>query len=63
VIGKRTNLFTDIAMAKKNEKQPDKKQVDKALKKVKEVCEQLKQCDKELKGALQIAKEVDKALG
>jgi len=50
-------------MAKKNEKPPDKKQVDKALKKVKEVCEQLKQCDKELKGSLALAKEVDKALG
>jgi hypothetical protein len=50
-------------MPKKAEKQPDKKQVDKALKKLKEVCEQLKLCDKELKGALQVAKEVDKALG
>jgi hypothetical protein len=50
-------------MAKNDDKQPDKKQVDKALKKVKEVCEQLKQCDKELKGALKLAKEVDKALG
>ena len=50
-------------MAKKNDQQPDKKQVEKTLKKLKEVCEQLKQCDKELKGALQLAKEVDKALG
>jgi hypothetical protein len=50
-------------MAKKDVKPPDKKQVEKALKRVKEVCEQLKLCDKELKGALQLAKEVDKALG
>ena len=50
-------------MAKKDVKPPDKKQVDKALKKIKEVCEQLKQCDKELKGSLALAKEVDKALG
>ena len=49
-------------MAKKDDKQPDKKQVDKTLKKVKEVCEQLKQCDKDLKGAVELAKEVDKAL-
>jgi len=50
-------------MAKKDEKPPDKKQVERALKKVKEVCEQLKQCDKELKGAVDLAKEVDRALG
>jgi hypothetical protein len=50
-------------MAKKDEKPPDKKQIEKTLKKVKEVCEQLKQCDKQLKGTLAIAKEVDKALG
>jgi hypothetical protein len=50
-------------MAKKDEKPADKKQVDKTLKKLKEVCDQLKQCDKELKGALVLAKDVDKALG
>jgi hypothetical protein len=50
-------------MAKNDDKQPDKKQVDKLLKRVKEVCDQLKQCDKELKGSLALAKEVDKALG
>jgi hypothetical protein len=50
-------------MAKKDEKPPDKKQIDRTLKKVKEVCEQLKQCDKQLKGTLALAKEVDKALG
>jgi hypothetical protein len=50
-------------MAKKEEKPPDKKQIDKTLKKVKEVCEQLKQCDKQLKGTLALAKKVDKALG
>jgi hypothetical protein len=50
-------------MAKKDEKPPDKKQVDKTLKKVKEVCDELKQCDKELKASLSLAKEVDKALG
>ena len=50
-------------MAKKDDKRPDKKQIDKALKKVKEVCEQLKQCDKDLKGTLELAKEVDKAIG
>jgi hypothetical protein len=50
-------------MAKKDEKPADKKQIDKTLKKLKDVCDQLKQCDKELKGALALAKEVDKSLG
>jgi hypothetical protein len=50
-------------MAKNDEKRAEKKRVDNALTKVKEVCDQLKQCDKELKSAVQLAKEVDKAHG
>jgi hypothetical protein len=50
-------------MAKSTDERPDKKQIEKTLKNIKKVCDQLKECSKELKGVSAIAKELDKVTG
>ena len=50
-------------MAKVNNEQLDKKEVEKTLKKIKHLRDKIKQCNKELKGVTQFAKELDKTCG
>jgi hypothetical protein len=47
-------------MAKNADEQPDKKEIDKMLKRIKQLREKIKQCNKNLKNVCEFAKELDK---
>jgi hypothetical protein len=59
-VAKRSHRLWETAMAKNTDKQPDKKQIEKAIKNAKEACDKLKECNKGLGKISDLVKELDK---